>query len=137
MLLQAQQQSTRHARRLYFGGISPQHTSEESFKVFLNEIIAQGLDEENHNNYIISLYINTKKCFAFVEFVSIELTTACLELDGLIFRNNILRVHRANEYKPDLVPSSPRSSLKVKNLFLQFLIFFSHAFQLFLFYFNK
>ena len=107
------QQQTRHARRLYFGGIPPQHADEDIFKLFLNSTIAQGLQEVNDSSYIVSLYINSKKCFAFVELKSIELTTACLELDGLIYRNSVLRVQRANEYKPELVHSLPRAPIKL------------------------
>lgn len=51
----------------------------------------------------MSVYINHKKCFAFVELKSIELTTACLELDGIVYRNSVLKVQRANEYKPEAV----------------------------------
>ena len=52
---------------------------------------------------MVSVYINHKKCFAFVELKSIELTTACLELDGIVYRNSVLKVQRANEYKPEAV----------------------------------
>ncbi len=107
------QQQTRHARRLYFGGIPPQYADEELFKMFLNDVISRCLEEENDSSYVVSLYINVPKCFAFVEFKSIELTTACLELDGLIYRNNVLRVQRANEYKPELVQLIPRTPLKL------------------------
>ena len=61
---------------------------------------------------MVSVYINFKKCFAFVELKSIELTTACLELDGIVYRNSVLKVQRANEYKPDAI-SNLRSSIKL------------------------
>ena len=66
---------------------------------------------------VVSVYINHKKCFAFVELKSIELTTACLELDGIVYRNSVLKVQRANEYKPEAVGSfNSRSTLKLNLL---------------------
>jgi hypothetical protein len=97
-------QQTRHARRIYIGGIPPNYTDEDGLRSFINQVVAQGLGEENDHSYVLSVYINHKKCFAFVELKSIELATACLELDGIIFRNIVLRILRANEYKPELVP---------------------------------
>lgn len=99
-------QQTRHARRIYVGGIPPMYTDEDGLRNFLNSVLAQGLGEDNNHSYILSVYINHKKCFAFVELKSIELATACLSLDGIIFRNIVLRILRANEYKPELVPSN-------------------------------
>lgn len=96
-------QATRHARRLYFGGFSVS-TEEDKLKDFLNDIISTGLGEANDNSYILSIYLNQKKCFAFVELKSIELTSACLSLDGVLMGGLSLKVQRANEYKPDMVP---------------------------------
>lgn len=98
-------QQTRHARRIYIGGIPPNYTDEDGLRNFLNNVISQGLGEENDQSYVLSIYLNHKKCFAFVELKSIELATACLELDGIIFRNIVLHILRANEYKPELVPA--------------------------------
>ena len=106
-------QQTRHARRIYVGGIPTGYSDEETLKSFLNSVIAKGLNEENDNSYVLSVYINQKKCFTFVEFKSIELTTACLELDGLIYYSNVLKVLRANEYKPELLPLSHNPPIKL------------------------
>ena len=84
----ATQQFTRHARRLYFGGIPSKHADEEMFKTFLNSVISAGLNEDNDHSYIITVYVNPKKFFAFVELKSIELTTACLDLDGIVYYGN-------------------------------------------------
>jgi hypothetical protein len=97
-------QQTRHARRIYVGGIPPNYIDEDGLRIFLSTVIAQGLREENDHSYVLSVYINHKKCFAFVELKSIELATACLDLDGMIMKNVVLRVLRANEYKPELIP---------------------------------
>lgn len=97
---------TRHARRIYVGGINPNNTDEESLKSHLNSILAKALGDDPESTYILSVYYNAQKCFAFIELNSIELTTACLELDGLLYLNSPLKVLRANEYKPELVTSN-------------------------------
>lgn len=105
---------TRHARRLYVGGIPSGQTSEEHLRTYLNEVISRCLGEDNNNSYIVSIYMNHKKCFAFVELKSIELTNACLELDGIIYCSSVLRIQRANEYKPELVGALPPSRPPIK-----------------------
>lgn len=102
---------TRHARRIYVGGIPPNYSDEEELRNFFNKVISKGLGVENDHSFVISVYMNQKKCYAFVEFSSIELTTACLEMDGIIFKKVTLKIYRANEYRPDLVP--PAKFLKL------------------------
>ena len=99
-------QQSRHARRIYIGGFPPNYGDEEALKFFLNSVIAKGLGEPNDNSYVLSIYVNQKKCFAFVELRAIELATACLDLDGIIYKKVVLKVLRANEYKPELIPPS-------------------------------
>lgn len=99
-------QQTRHARRIYVGGIPPNLIDEDGLRSYINAVVAQGLGEENDHSYVLSVYINHKKCFAFVELKSIELATACLALDGIMMKNVALRILRANEYKPELVPAA-------------------------------
>ena len=106
-------QQTRHARRIYVGNIPSGYADEELLKAFLNNIVAKGLGEENDNSYVLSVYINLKKFFAFVEFKSVELTTAALELDGLLYHNSVLKVLRANEYKPELVSTPTMPPIKL------------------------
>ena len=101
-----QSQQYRHARRIYLGGIPPNYADEEALKNFLNHVISKGLGEENDHSYVVSIYINQKKCFAFVELKSVELATACLDLDGIIYKKVILKVLRAKEYQPELLPPS-------------------------------
>jgi arginase family enzyme len=102
---------SRHARRLYVGGIPQNQTSEEMLQHFLNEVCSKCMEEENDSSYVISVYMNHKKCFAFVELKSIELTSVCLELDGIVYCSNILKIQRANEYKPELMVNVPRTPI--------------------------
>ena len=85
-------------------GIHASHADEESLRVFLNSVICKCLGDDPDSSYILSIYVNQQKCFAFVELNSIELTTACLELDGILYLNSPLKILRANEYKPELLP---------------------------------
>jgi hypothetical protein len=98
--------NTRHARRIYVGGIPPNYSDEEELRNFFNRVISKGLEIENDNSFVISVYMNQKKCYAFVEFNSVELTSACLEMDGIIFKKVTLKIYRANEYRADLAPVS-------------------------------
>jgi len=83
---------TRHARRIYVGGIPAAHCDEEALKSFINSVICKGLGDDGDSSYVLSIYVHQQKCFAFVELNSIELTTACLELDGIIYRSTPLKV---------------------------------------------
>eukprot|EP01041_Mallomonas_annulata_P004139 gene4139-8227_t len=95
---------SRHARRLYIGSIPQNYANEELLTRFLNYAISLGLDEDPEvASYILSVYMNPKKYFAFVELNSVDLTTACLEIDGILFYGNALKIQRADEYKPDLL----------------------------------
>ncbi len=59
---------------------------------------------------MLKIYLNVEKCYAFVEFSSIELTTACMQLDGIKFDHytgsSIIRVRRPNDYRPETLPPS-------------------------------
>jgi hypothetical protein len=121
-------QNSRHARRLYVGGIPPGHTSEEQLKLYLNDVIHKCLSDDTQHgrgtspslslpsstvpSYILSIYMNHKKCFAFIELCSIELASACLELDGIVYLSSVLKIQRANEYKPELVANIPRAPIR-------------------------
>jgi splicing factor U2AF subunit len=52
----------------------------------------------------MTVYINRERNFAFVELNTIELTTACLQLDGIKFNGQSLRIRRPNDYNPSVVP---------------------------------
>lgn len=107
----AKQQQTRHARRLYVGGIPP-GTVEEDLIVYFNNVISRATAPTvlEGGPPVVQIYINPEKCFAFVELTSIELTTACLTLDGMKYEHrtgtSIIRVRRPNDFKPELMPTN-------------------------------
>jgi len=126
---------TRHARRLYFGkpitydgstlvsdlniicyvlgGILAHCADENALKSYLNDAINEGLGLPKESDHIPSVHLDARKGYALVEFISIELTTACLELDGCIFGGAPLKVGRAKEYRPEMVATLASPLLKV------------------------
>ncbi|GLE10455.1 hypothetical protein PINS_up022577 [Pythium insidiosum] len=98
----ASHQQTRHARRLYVGGIG--EVSEAEIVEFFNDVIDRALGERQEGGAVVSVYINRERHFAFVELKSIELTTACMNLDGISFRGQPVKVRRPNDYNPATVP---------------------------------
>jgi len=110
----AHMQQTKHARRLYVGGIAPD-TSEDELGLFLEDTINKSITctWDDTRNSILNVYINREKCFAFVEVKSIELTTACVGFDGITFPSRggvraTLRIRRPNDFKPELLPPNLR-----------------------------
>jgi RNA recognition motif-containing protein len=76
----APSQQTRHARRLYVGGLSevPEREIEEFFADLVKKSI---INKANiRGNPILSVYLNPERKFAFVEFNSIELANAFLDV---------------------------------------------------------
>lgn len=96
-------QQTRHARRLYVGGIG--EVSEPEITEFFNDVIDRALGERTEGGWVVSVYINRERHFAFVELRTIELTTACMNLDGVAFRGQPLKIRRPNDYNPATVPT--------------------------------
>uniref|UniRef100_A0AAV1VLN5 Splicing factor U2AF subunit n=1 Tax=Peronospora matthiolae TaxID=2874970 RepID=A0AAV1VLN5_9STRA len=95
-------QLTRHARRLYVGGIG--EISEPEITVFFNDVVDRALGEKQEGGSVVSVYINRERHFAFVELRTIELTTACMNLDGVSYNGQPLKIRRPNDYNPATVP---------------------------------
>lgn len=69
------------------------YTSPLSFITLYLYLLYIGLGLNNNSyspmySYVLSMYINEKKGFAFVELPTMELTTACLSLDGIFYMVN-------------------------------------------------
>ena len=90
-------QQTRHARRLYIGHL-PADLSEQDVHHFFRDCVisattvlpssSSGISEKEKiqkekEDPILSVYINRERRFAFVEFRSDDICTACLQLDGI------------------------------------------------------
>ncbi|KAL7470108.1 hypothetical protein ACHAXS_011699 [Conticribra weissflogii] len=119
-----QPQQTRHARRLYVGNIPD--LSEDQVHDFFRDAIrtsiaidpASNPNAASHrsqyveNDPILSVYINRDRRFAFLEFKTMEICTACLAFDGIdILGRGKVKIKRPNDYNPALAPATNAAAL--------------------------
>ncbi|KAJ6682097.1 U2 SNRNP AUXILIARY FACTOR LARGE SUBUNIT [Salix koriyanagi] len=79
------QQATRHARRVYVGGLPPT-ANEQSVATFYSQVMAAiGGNTAGPGDAVVNVYINHEKKFAFVEMRSVEEASNAMALDGIIF----------------------------------------------------
>ncbi|KAE8682041.1 Splicing factor U2af large subunit B [Hibiscus syriacus] len=95
------QQATRHARRVYVGGLSPT-ANEQSVATFFSHVMAAiGGNTAGPGDAVVNVYINHEKKFAFVEMRS----------------GAPVKVRRPSDYNPSLAatlgPSQPNPNLNL------------------------
>ena len=112
------QQATRHARRVYVGNL-PVPINEPKLATFFNNALHAigGTVAQLSGDPILNVYINMEKKFAFVEFRTVEETSNCMSLDGVMMDGIALRVRRPNDYNvlaaSTLGPSQPKEGLNL------------------------
>ncbi len=108
-------QQTRHARRLYVGGLEavPEAEIAELFSAIIRAALVTPLPPDV--SPVLSVYINPERKFAFVEVATIELTSALMALDGLVYKGNNLKIRRPHDYKPELLPAELRERAEPLN----------------------
>ncbi|GKU99068.1 hypothetical protein SLEP1_g11970 [Rubroshorea leprosula] len=111
------QQATRHARRVYVGGLSPT-ANEQSVAIFFNQVMAAiGGNTAGPGDAVVNVYINHEKKFAFVEMRSVAEASNAMALDGIIFEGAPVKVRRPTDYNPSLAatlgPSQPSPNLNL------------------------
>ncbi|KAF5738171.1 splicing factor U2af large subunit B isoform X2 [Tripterygium wilfordii] len=111
------QQATRHARRVYVGGLSPT-ANEQSVATFFSQVMAAiGGNTAGPGDAVVNVYINHEKKFAFVEMRSVEEASNAMALDGIIFEAAPVKVRRPSDYNPSLAatlgPSQPNPNLNL------------------------
>ncbi|XVF15729.1 hypothetical protein REPUB_Repub09cG0180700 [Reevesia pubescens] len=111
------QQATRHARRVYVGGLSPT-VNEQSVAIFFSQVMAAiGGNTAGPGDAVVNVYINHEKKFAFVEMRSVEEASNAMALDGIIFEGAPVKVRRPSDYNPSLAatlgPSQPSPNLNL------------------------
>lgn len=111
------QQATRHARRVYVGGLPPM-ANEQTIATFFSHIMsAIGGNSAGPGDAVVNVYINHEKKFAFVEMRSVEEASNAMALDGIIFEGVSVRVRRPTDYNPSLAatlgPSHPSPYLNL------------------------
>ncbi|CAA0836727.1 Splicing factor U2af large subunit A [Striga hermonthica] len=111
------QQATRHARRVYVGGLSAT-ANEQSVATFFSHVMsAIGGNTAGPGDAVVNVYINHEKKFAFVEMRSVEEASNAMALDGIIFEGAPVKVRRPSDYNPSLAatlgPSMPNPNLNL------------------------
>ncbi|CAL0329462.1 unnamed protein product [Lupinus luteus] len=111
------QQATRHARRVYVGGLPPT-ANEQSVATFFSQVMANiGGNTAGPGDAVVNVYINHDKKFAFVEMRSVEEASNAMALDGIIFEGAPVKVRRPTDYNPSLAatlgPSQPNPNLNL------------------------
>ena len=111
-------QATRHARRVYVGGL-PDVTSDVAVGAFFSRALAavEGAVADAPGEPVLNVYLNQEKKFAFIEFRSVEECSNALALDGVLMESAPLRVRRPNDYNAGaavgLGPSQPSPELNL------------------------
>jgi splicing factor U2AF subunit len=103
-------QQTRHARRLYVGNLPP-HITEDAIHVEFRRAIEIASPTPLSEDPVLSTYINHERRFCFVEFKTVEMATACMNLDGLHVQGVPVKVKRPNDYNANMAPKIHPSAL--------------------------
>ncbi|XP_021902214.1 splicing factor U2af large subunit B-like isoform X2 [Carica papaya] len=111
------QQATRHARRVYVGGLPPM-ANEQAIATFFSCVMAAiGGNSAGPGDAVVNVYINHEKKFAFVEMRTVEEASNAMALDGIMFEGVAVRVRRPTDYNPALAaalgPSQPSPHLNL------------------------
>ncbi|CAA0809521.1 Splicing factor U2af large subunit A [Striga hermonthica] len=109
--------ATRHARRVYVGGLSAT-ANEQSVATFFSHVMsAIGGNTAGPGDAVVNVYINHDKKFAYVEMRSVEEASNAMALDGIMFEGAPVKVRRPSDYNPSLAatlgPSLPNPNLNL------------------------
>ncbi|XP_060194877.1 splicing factor U2af large subunit B-like isoform X2 [Lycium barbarum] len=96
------QQATRHARRVYVGGLPPLANEQTISAFFSHVMIAVGGNSAGPGDAVVNVYINHEKKFAFVEMRTVEEASNAMALDGVVFEAFSVRIRRPTDYNPSL-----------------------------------
>jgi splicing factor U2AF 65 kDa subunit len=107
-------QQTRHSRRLYVGNLPLYVTEEQLHQEFKRAIETAHVGPPLSEDPILSVYINHERRFCFLEFKTVEMTSACMALDGMHIAGGVaVKVKRPNDYNEMMAPKIHPSSLPV------------------------
>ncbi|KAK0415788.1 hypothetical protein QR680_012118 [Steinernema hermaphroditum] len=90
---------TCQSRRLYVGNI-PFGCNEDAMLDFFNQQMHLCGLAQADGNPVLACQINLDKNFAFIEFRSIDETTAGMAFDGINFMGQQLKIRRPRDYQP-------------------------------------
>eukprot|EP00775_Hariotina_reticulata_P010491 gene10491-10650_t len=92
-------QLSRHARRVYVGGLPPNIT-EVTLTHFFNQVMMAVGGCSTTGSPVIGCYMNPDKRFAFVEFRNVEEASNAMAFDGVQCQGEVLRIRRPHDYNP-------------------------------------
>ncbi|KAG0566598.1 hypothetical protein KC19_7G076100 [Ceratodon purpureus] len=111
------QQATRHARRVYVGGLPPMANEQRIATYFSQMMASMGGNTAGPGDAVINVYINQEKKSAFVEMRTVEEASNAMALNGIIFEGVSVKVKRPSDYNPlmaaPLGPSQPSPHLNL------------------------
>ena len=90
----ASNQATRHARRIYIGGLPPGSREDQVGAFISNALAAVGGTTAGPGASVINVYVNRDKNFAFLELRTVEETSNAMALDGVMFEGVAIRIRR-------------------------------------------
>ena len=106
---------TCQSRRLYVGNI-PFGANEEVMLDFFNQQMHLCGLAQAPGNPILACQINLDKNFAFIEFRSIDETTAGMAFDGINFMGQQLKIRRPRDYQPMTAQYEANARMPVSNI---------------------
>jgi splicing factor U2AF subunit len=91
-------QMARLAKRIYVGNI-PYNVAELDLSNFFNSLMAEKKLATSSSDSVVGIQLFVEKNFAFLEMRSAEEASAAMELDGVEYENNILKVRRPRNFQ--------------------------------------
>jgi len=106
---------TCQSRRLYVGNI-PFGCNEDAMLDFFNQQMHLCGLAQAPGNPVLACQINLDKNFAFIEFRSIDETTAGMAFDGINFMGQQLKIRRPRDYQPMSTSYDALGRMPVSNI---------------------
>ena len=106
---------TCQSRRLYVGNI-PFGCNEDAMLDFFNQQMHLCGLAQAQGNPVLACQINLDKNFAFIEFRSIDETTAGMAFDGINFMGQQLKIRRPRDYQPITTNYEAMGRMPVSNI---------------------
>ncbi|CAD5228030.1 unnamed protein product [Bursaphelenchus okinawaensis] len=106
---------TCQSRRLYVGNI-PFGCNEDAMLDFFNQQMHLCGLAQAQGNPVLACQINLDKNFAFIEFRSIDETTAGMAFDGITFMGQQLKIRRPRDYQPISTNLDAMGRMPVSNI---------------------
>jgi len=92
-------QLIKQQKKLYVGNL-PANVTEIEILEFFNNAMLNANATTNSGSPVVSAILNPEKAYAFLEFRTVDEATTGMNLDGITFRGQPLRIRRPKDYAP-------------------------------------